>query len=60
MRMVGHETVAENVHAELLRLLLEKFKIHTSIIVNKEYILMIIAALSDMVRQTFQYYPCSP
>jgi hypothetical protein len=54
--MIGHQAIPQNVQAEPLRLLLEQFEVNRSVIGNKENVLLIISALSNMMRHIFQNY----
>ena len=58
MNMIGHKTVAENVNAKFIRILLEKAQIDASVSVNEKDVLHIITALGNMVRATNSNRSC--
>ena len=53
--VVGHEAIALDLEAVFLRLLAEKFAVDVAVVVDEEYILAVVAALSDVVRGTGYY-----
>ncbi len=49
MYMICHQAIALYFQGESVGLLLKKLKIYTAVVINKEYILMVITTLGDMV-----------
>ena len=54
--VILHQAIGQHVQAEPLGLLFEPVEIYMAVIVNEENVLLIIAALSDMVRHVFKHY----
>ena len=52
MDVVGHEAISVNEEAVLRRGALEQAEVYAAIIVDEEHVLMIVAALRDVVRAT--------
>jgi hypothetical protein len=50
MNVVGHEAITKNLEARSVCVIVEQIQIHLSIRIAKENLLLLIAALSDMVR----------
>ena len=54
--VIDHQAISQHVQAEPLRLLFEPVEIYLAVIVNEENVLLVIAALSDVVRHVFKNY----
>ena len=54
--VIAHQAIGQHVQTEPLRLLFEPVEIYLAVIVNEENVLLIIAALSDMVRYIRKNY----
>ena len=50
VNVVGHEAIAQYAKAEALAVVTEEFEIRTTVVVNEENILAVVAALNHMVR----------
>ena len=50
MNMIRHQAIALYLQPESISLLFEKLKVHLPIVINKEYILMVVPLLGYMIR----------
>ena len=60
MNMIAHQAVSQHMQTEALRLTFEQFQVNLAIIISKENVLLIIAALDDMVRRLWYNYSSDP
>ena len=55
VNMIAHQAIADQFQSVLVRLLFQQFQIYLSIIVNKEHVLAVVAALRDMMCKSDRY-----
>jgi hypothetical protein len=55
MDMVAHQAIADQFQRVFVRLLFQQLQIHPAIIIDKEHILAVVAALGDMMGESNCY-----
>ena len=56
MNMICHQTITQYIKTMTGRFLIKKFQINTAVVINKKDILLIVAPLSNMMRQRRHCY----